>query len=162
MRATTWGLEADAVTALAAAASTTIDLTADYRTELGVNHLSRYTITRVIGSIFFRADDVPAGDIVQEVSFGIGTFDENTPQASHPNPRTDNSRWMWQRTVRWVPWTVEASAGVFRQLINEVQFDIRTQRIIRGTETNFELVIANITGEDISADVRCRTLYRVP
>ena len=161
-RPTTWALEAGGFTGFAGPAVTTVDLTADYRTVMGISHLARYTVTRMIGTISFRADDVPAGDTVQEAAFGIGVFDQNLTSGAHPNPRTENKNWMWQQTVRWIPWTVEASAGVFRQLLQNVYFDIRTQRILPGTESRLRLVVANVVGEDLSADIRLRTLLRLP
>jgi len=162
MRATTWGLEAGGFTGLATGVIAANDLLQDYRVELGVNHLARYTITRMIGSIYFRSEAVPSTDTVQEAAFGIAIFDENLTDTNHPNPRTDNAHWMWQQTVRWVPWTVEASAGVFRQLLQVLHFDIKTQRVLRGTEHRLELVTANIGPEDLAAEIRVRTLLRVP
>ena len=162
MRATTWGLEAGGFTGLVAAATTQVALQSDYEVSLGLTQLARYTITRMVGAIYFRADAVPASDIVQEAAFGIGVFNENLPAASFPNPRNENANWMWNLTYRWVPWTVEASAGVFRQLLNVIPFDIKTQRILRGTESQLQLVVSNIIGEDLDVEIRVRNLWRVP
>ncbi len=162
MRATTWALGAEGFSALAAGATSALQLLLDYQVTVGVTHLARYTVTRIVGSVYFRADAVPASDVVQESAFGIGVFDVNLPGTSHPNPRNENAQWMWQKTVRWVPWTIEASAGVFRQLIMEIPFEIATQRIVRGTETRLMFVTSNVIGEALSADVRTRTLLRLP
>ncbi len=162
MRPTTWGLENGGFSALAAGSITVIDLGADLRTILGVNHLQRYTITHMIGTIFFRADAVPSSDVVQEIAFGIAVFPDSMPGANHPTPRSDNYDWMWQETLRWVPWTVEASAGVFRQLMNSVPFETKTQRVMKGMESRLELVVHNVTGEAKSADIHLRNLWRLP
>ena len=162
MRTVSWGLEAAGISGQTTATTDAFDLLQDLRTELGTNHLMRYTITRMIGDIYFRADTIPTLDNVQEVSFGIGIFNENLTDVNHPNPRTENANWMWQKTILWVPWTVESSAGVFRQLQQVVSFDIRTQRILRGTEDRLELVIANTGSEDVSSNWRLRTLVRHP
>ncbi len=162
MRATTWALEANGTSSLAAATKTRFDLLADYRTELGVNHLARYTVTHIIGQVYFRANDVPSTDSAQELALGVIVGDENIPGGSDPSPRTDNANWMWQHTILWVPWTIESSAGVFRQLTQSIAFNIRTQRILRGTESVLRLVVHNVGGEALSVDVRSRTLLRVP
>ena len=102
------------------------DMLADAQTALGVASLDGYTITRIIGELTFRSGAVPGGDNVQEMGWGISIFDENLPAASLPSPITDNAPWMNVYAPLWVPWTVEASAGVFRQLMNVYRVDIRT------------------------------------
>ncbi len=161
-RKTVWYVEAGGEAAQASGATDLADLLADARVTVGILTFRGHTVTRIIGDIYFRADAVPSGDNPQEVAFGIAVFNSNFPAGNHPNPRNENTDWMWQRTIRWVPWTVEASAGVFRQLMQVVSFDIRTQRVLRATEDRLELVVSNIGGEAITWDVRCRTLLRSP
>jgi len=161
-RRTQWFVEAGGLAALATGVTDLMDLLADARVTVGINTFSGHTVTRMIGDIFFRADDVPATDIVQEVAFGIAVFNSNMRAQDHPNPRNENTNWMWQKTVRWVPWTIEASAGVFRQLIQVISFDIRTQRILKATEDRLEMVVSNVGAEAVTVDVRVRSLLRAP
>ena len=160
MRTLSWYLEAQGSSNVAASGNTVFDMLQDAKATVGVNAFNGATVTRIIGDIYWRANDVPSLDNVQEVSYGIGVFPDSMSVGNHPNPRSDNYDWMWQKTILWVPWTVESSAGNFRQLIQVVHFDVLTQRRLKGTEARLELDIHNSGGESLSADLRCRTLVR--
>ena len=163
MRRTLWGLAEEATTGLPTGNITALDLTQDLQARMGIVSMNGYTVTRIIGSIFYRSNDVPSLDNVQQAAFGIGVFDSNLPLNTHPSPRTEDADWMWQYTPLWVPWTIEASAGSFRILMNEIRFDIKTQRVLKaGTERRLRLVILNVGSEGIDVNLRCRTLLRAP
>jgi len=146
-RRTQWFTEADGQT-VGTGTTANFDLLADAEVAKGIN-FAGWTVTRVIGSIFLRSLVVPAADTIQEVAFGMGVFTQNLAASSHPNPRNENHNWMWWRVIRFVPWTVEASAGVFRQLMIELPFDTRTQRILKSTEDRLEMTISVIQSESV-------------
>ncbi len=163
MRQTMWGLSVDGETGVTTGQTRIIDLTEDFQARMGVVSMNGYTVTRIIGQVSYRSGAVPSLDNVQECAFGIGVFDANLPTANHPSPRSEDSDWMWQYTPLWVPWTVEASAGVFRILINEFQIDVKTQRKLKaGTKKRLRMVINNIGSESVDMNLRVRTLLRAP
>ncbi len=164
MRTLTWGVGAEGIASVAGGGgNSSLDLLADYKATLGVSHLTRYTVTRIIGQVYWRALTLPSLDDIQQTAFGIRIQDENVGATSSPSPVGENANWMWQQVPLWVPWTVQiADGGAFRQLLQVLHFDIRTQRIFRGTESKLLLTINNLGGEAISVDVRTRTLVRIP
>ena len=164
MRTTTWAVGSEGVASVAASGGNSqVDLLADYKGTLGVSHLTRYTVTRIIGQVSWRCVDLPSLDSVQQAAFGIRMQDENVGVTSSPSPFGENAFWMWQYVPLWVPWTVQiADSGSFRQLLQTMHFDIRTQRVFRGTESKLQFTMNNLGSEAISVDVRTRTLLRLP
>ena len=162
MRRTMWALERDG-RSVNSGVTAAIDLTQDFQSRMGVVSMNGYTITRILGQLTYRSQNVPSGDNVQECSFGIGVFDANMAVTAHPNPGSEDADWMWQYTPLWVPWTIESSAGVFRILMNEIPIDVKTQRVLKaGTEKRLRFVISNVGSDPIDMNIRTRTLLRAP
>jgi len=164
MRITQWGLSVEGDSNVGGGDTTSVlDLDVDFRTTRGLASLPGFTVTRTIMDIYFRALAVPSLDSVQEVALGIALFPTNLPTINHPSPRSENWDWVWQKTILWVPWTVQiANEGVFRQLMQSIRIDTDIARRYRSEEQTYRLVINNIGGEDISVDERARILYRAP
>jgi len=116
------------------------------------------TITRIVGRIYYKAATV---NTLSMVIAALGIFNDVVTATTTPAPSSEPSPWMWWKPIVDQGTRREVSAGVFSDVWEYVEFDIKAQRLLRANEGLF-LKYEEIDGVAMDTKFGLRILIKLP
>ena len=160
-RSLSWAVSANLATVIAGA-TLLVDLTGQFRAEMGLLNLPQWTVTRIIGEIAVRPI-APSSLGIDDAAAAIGIWNDQAFGAgsgSLPNPQVNSGDFMW-----WFGGGIplegfEGPSTFFGAHTRIIPIETRAQRIIRGNDRSLILIYVNAGTIDQTVYVATRVLLR--
>jgi len=158
-RRSQWGIFRKEL-AIVDAGQDAFDISSAFRTDMGVNTLSGYTVVRVLGELSIRAVGGSSSGIAGPLAAGIMVSAGGV--APSADPTIDNANYMWHWIGDAYKDGNETSVGFFGARTRTIQIDTRAMRKIPSNDAFLFMQVHNSSGETLTVNYGGRVLYKLP
>ena len=154
-----WGMDHSGSQLVLSGALYTRDVSAALASAQGINSLRGYTCVRSIGRLTIRPL-APSSSGILIYRCGLILLDRGAQSST--DPAVDNADYMWYHAGAVGEDGSETSSGFFGAHTIYVDYDVRSQRVVRQQEQAGYFVFRNSSPQSLTISHDVRSLYLLP